>query len=180
MYKIIIPAAVAALLTAFTPHSAVAATKACVSGAGGTACQGIKSLQTRPLELAISGTVSGAHAGTGIVATTPSLTRKQDWTVHFDRPQWDPAGVPSLLCLTATGDSVGDQVKLQTCSAADDHQAWKLVDVLHNGYSVFQNVANRLVMAAPADDVSGGAVTLRRMGTGTAKNKNWKYQFTAP
>ncbi|HUL25962.1 MAG TPA: RICIN domain-containing protein [Streptosporangiaceae bacterium] len=168
--------ALCALLLAGQAAPAKATTAAC----GNTPrCFGVLSGQARPLEIATSVPVSQVQAGTTLIGMTPAFSARGDWHVGrygVDRLlRWAPNGVSSSLCITASSDVVNSRPTLQQCeigTAGSSHQLWRPVNVIGNGFRVYQNVADGLVLALKSD-ASGTPLRLRPMLNGTGGNKNF-------
>jgi hypothetical protein len=168
--------------------AANATTTACIIGDGGH-CGGVVSHQSAPLEITVAVPVSQVRPGTLLIGMTPSFSARQDWDVRSPLPgssdrvfRWAPRGVRSPLCITATRDVAGSQLRLQACrlgASGSSHQVWRPVNVIGSGYRVYKNVANGLVMTLIGDS-NGAPLQIRSMGHGTGDNKNFKIVHTAP
>ena len=135
--------------------------------------------QAAPLEIDTAVPVSQVHAGTLLIGHTPVFSARGDWHVArlgVDRKfRWAPNGVNSHLCITATSDVAGSRPRLQQCvtgTAGSSHQLWRPINVIDNGFRVYQNEANGLVLALDSDS-SGTPLRLRHMLLGTGDNKNF-------
>ena len=142
-------------------------------------CFGVLSHQAAPLEIDTAVPVSQVHAGTLLIGHTPVFSARGDWHVArlgVDRKfRWAPNGVNSHLCITATSDVAGSRPRLQQCvtgTAGSSHQLWRPINVIDNGFRVYQNEANGLVLALDSDS-SGTPLRLRHMLLGTGDNKNF-------
>lgn len=169
--------AFAALLTMLLIASPAKATTAACGNL--PRCFGVLSHQALPLEIATAVPVSQVKAGTKLIGMTPAFSARGDWHVArrgADRKfRWAPNGNNSALCITATGDTVNSRPTLQQCqdgTAGSSHQLWRPVNVIDNGFRVYQNEANGLVMALRSDN-SGTPLRLRPMGTGTGASMNF-------
>ena len=172
-------AALGALCTMLLAGHAAPA-KATTAACGNTPrCFGVLSEQAVPLEIATSVPVSQVQAGTTLIGKTPAFSARGDWHVGrfgVDRRfRWAPNGVSSSLCITASSDVVNSRPTLQQCetgTAGSSHQLWRPVNIIGNGFRVYQNEANGLVLALKSDD-SGTPLRLRPMLNGTGGNKNF-------
>jgi len=142
-------------------------------------CFGVLSNQALPLEISTSVPVSQVQAGTTLTGMTPAFSARGDWSVAIrgvDRKfRWAPNGVNSGLCITASSDEVNSRPTLQQCvsgTAGSSHQLWHPVNVIGNGFRVYQNEANGLVLALRSDN-SGTPLRLRPMSTGTGASMNF-------
>lgn len=170
----------AGLVALAIPAGAI--TNAC-GNAASDSCGGQKSAQTAPLELAVSGTIAGAAAGTRIVANTPGLNGHEDFLATPPASggsgsggpdkvfRFDPRGeVPSTnLAITETGGTQS-QLRLERYTGARN-QIWKPVTGT-TGNVVWINQATGFAMRI-IGDTSGSPVQARSAGAGTGANENF-------
>jgi hypothetical protein len=142
-------------------------------------CFGVLSNQALPLEIATSVPVAQVQAGTTLIGMTPAFSARGDWHVGrfgADRKfRWAPNGNSSTLCITATSDVARSRPTLQPCvtgTAGSSHQLWRPINVIGNGFRVYQNEANGLVLTLRSDN-SGTPLQIRHMFAGTGANKNF-------